>query len=69
VTVAPDNNKISVFNKGTPQGSKGTMLTGGHRAPISIAGDKLEWKKAQKNAKKNMISETMNKIIPERRPF
>jgi hypothetical protein len=30
--------------------------------------DNLEWKKAQKKAKKNIISETINKIIPERKP-
>jgi len=28
----------------------------------------LNGKKAQKNAKKNIISDTMNKIIPYRRP-
>jgi hypothetical protein len=27
-------------------------------------GARLEWKKAQKKAKKNMISEAINKIIP-----
>jgi len=31
-----------VFNKGTPQGSKGIISTGGQTEPISIAGDKLE---------------------------
>jgi len=52
VTEAPDNSKINVFNKGTPQGSNGFILVGGHTDPISIAGDKLEWKNAQKKAKK-----------------
>jgi hypothetical protein len=42
VTVAPESNSINVFNKGTPHGSKGLMLVGGHTEPISIAGDKLE---------------------------
>jgi hypothetical protein len=37
---------------------------GGQILPISIVGVKLEAKKAQKKAKKNIISETMNKIIP-----
>jgi len=32
------------------------------------AGDKLEWKKAQKKAKKNITSETINKIIPSLNP-
>jgi hypothetical protein len=31
-----------VFNKGIPQGLKGSILKGGQIAPISIAGDKLE---------------------------
>jgi hypothetical protein len=53
-----------VFNKGTPHGLKVCMLLGGQTEPISMAGDKLEWKKAQKNAKKNIISETMNRIMP-----
>jgi hypothetical protein len=44
------------------------MLTGGHIEPISTAGDKLEWKKAQKKAKKNITSERMKRIIPERKP-
>jgi len=36
--------------------------------PISIVGAKLAAKKAQKNAKKNMTSETMKRIIPYLRP-
>jgi hypothetical protein len=32
--------------------------------PISIVGAKLAAKKAQKKAKKNMISETINKMTP-----
>jgi len=27
------------------------MLTGGHTEPISIVGDKLEWKKSSKKSK------------------
>jgi hypothetical protein len=42
---------------------------GGHTHPISIVGFKLEWKKAQKKAKKNITSEIMNKIIPILKPF
>ena len=41
---------------------------GGQIEPISIEGAKLEWKKAQKKAKKNIISETINKIIPYLKP-
>lgn len=58
-----------MFSKGTPQGLNGTILTGGQIPPISIAGDRLAWKYAQKNAKKNITSDTINKIIPERSPF
>ena len=37
---------------------------GGHIPPIHIEGERLKWKKAQKNAKKNIISEVINKSIP-----
>jgi hypothetical protein len=37
---------------------------GGQILPISIVGAKAAEKKAQKNAKKNIISETINRIIP-----
>ena len=63
-----DNNKI-VFIKGNPQTSNGWILFGGQTQPIAIAGDKLTWKNAQKNAKKNMTSETMNNAIPQRKPL
>ena len=42
------------------------MPYGGHIEPTSILGDKLLWKNAQKNLKKKKISETINKIIPQR---
>ena len=41
-----------MFNKGKPQGSKGSMPTGGHTQPTLIAGLKLQWKNAQKKEKK-----------------
>jgi hypothetical protein len=37
--------------------------------PSSIVGDSLEWKNAQKNDTKNNTSDTINKIIPHRKPF
>lgn len=40
------------------------MPNGGHTAPIQIEGETLEWKKAQKKLKKNITSETINKIKP-----
>lgn len=41
---------------------------GGQVDPNSIVGDSLEWKNAQKNDTKNKTSETMNRIIPHRKP-
>tara|TARA_B100000780_G_scaffold80721_1_gene55017 strand:+ start:473 stop:589 length:117 start_codon:yes stop_codon:yes gene_type:complete len=37
---------------------------GGQTFPISIVGAMLAAKKAQKKAKKNITSDTINKIIP-----
>ena len=68
VTVAPDANKIAVFNKGIWNGLNGIILVGGQQFPISTVGDSLLWKNAQKNEKKNKTSETINKIIPHRIP-
>ena len=64
----PEHNNIKVFNNGKCQALKTSILFGGHWQPIHIVGDKLKWKKDQKNAKKNIISETMNKTIPIRKP-
>ena len=64
VTVAPEVNKIIVFNNGTSQGLNACIASGGHIEPISTDGAKLEWKNAQKKAKKNITSDTINKIIP-----
>jgi hypothetical protein len=41
---------------------------GGHIAPNSVVGERLLWKKAQKKEIKKKISETINKIIPHRKP-
>lgn len=38
----PDDNRIKVFNRGTPIGSNLTIPLGGQMVPISIDGDKLE---------------------------
>jgi len=53
-----------VFNKGTSSGLKTSMPLGGHIEPISITGANAAAKKAQKNAKKNIISDTMNNNMP-----
>jgi hypothetical protein len=53
-----------VLNNGNPQGFTTSIPTGGHTPPIQIEGERLEWKNAQKNAKKNIISETIKSNIP-----
>lgn len=64
VTEQPDSNSIIVFRKGTSQGLNTTIPFGGHIEPMSIDGARLLWKNAQKKAKKNSISEIINKITP-----
>ena len=44
VTVAPELNRIAVFNNGTPNGLRACIPWGGHTTPISTDGDKLLWK-------------------------
>jgi hypothetical protein len=51
------------------KGSRGVIPGGGQLHPISGVGARLLWKKAQKILMKNMTSETMKKIIPQRKPF
>jgi hypothetical protein len=62
--VAPEESKINVFNKGIAFGSNTSIPFGGQTFPISIVGAKEAAKKAQKKAKKNIISETMKSITP-----
>jgi hypothetical protein len=69
VMLRPEDRRISVFKRGTPRGSKGTTPRGGQATPSSMHGAKLLWKKAQKNEEKNIISERIKRIIPDRRPF
>ena len=68
VTVTPDESRITVFNKGTPQGSRVSIPRGGHLFPSLMSGDSLIWKNAQKNAKKKHTSEMINKTIPNFKP-
>jgi hypothetical protein len=53
-----------VLSKGTSIGLNTLIPFGGQIEPISITGANAAAKKAQKKAKKNITSETMNKIIP-----
>lgn len=64
MTVAPEASKMAVFKRGILKGLKGWMPAGGQVTPSSTVGARLEWKKAQKNEKKNSTSEVINKIIP-----
>jgi hypothetical protein len=57
-----------VFNKGTSIGSNVSIPFGGQIEPISIIGANAAAKKAQKKAKKNMISDTINSNIPYLNP-
>jgi hypothetical protein len=58
-----------VLAKGKCSGFKVSIPFGGHVAPIPTDGAMLLWKKAQKNAKKNITSEVINRIMPKRSPF
>jgi hypothetical protein len=69
VIVTPEDNSIIVFTRGKLQGSNVRINFGGHIFPTSTEGAKLQCKNAQKNEKKNMISETINSIIPNLIPF
>lgn len=64
----PEEIKIVVLRRGISNGLNGKIFIGGHIDPISILGDNLLWKKAQKKEIKKKISETMNKIIPNFNP-
>lgn len=66
VTVIPDERRIAVFRSGTWKGLNGMIPVGGHITPISIVGERLLWKYAQKNDTKKKISEVMKRIMPNR---
>jgi len=69
VILAPELNRIAVFNNGTSKAFNGVIPTGGHTLPISIVGTKALWKNPQKNEKKNTTSVKINSIIPILNPF
>lgn len=64
----PEERRMMVFKRGTWNGLKIKIPLGGHILPISSDGERLLWKKAQKNLIKKKISEIINKIIPHRIP-
>lgn len=68
VTLIPDEIRITVFNNGTWNGLNTLIPKGGQVEPISTLGDKLAWKKAQKNLTKKKTSEIIKRAIPHRNP-
>ena len=68
VIVIPEHNRIIVFNNGICIGLNVITPLGGHIIPISMVGERLLWKNAQKNDTKNNTSEIINKIIPNFNP-
>lgn len=64
VTDTPLEIRINVFKNGIDNMLKALIEAGGQISPSSNVGDNLEWKKAQKKEKKNIISDTINNNIP-----
>ena len=54
----------TVFNNGNSKGLIAVIPKGGQDAPNSTVGDKALWKNAQKIARKNNASDTINKATP-----
>ena len=69
MTVTPEDRRTVVFRSGIENGLIGWIPEGGQIQPSSGVGARLEWKNAQKNAKKKATSEVINRIIPHRSPF
>ena len=65
----PEHNNTNVFTKGNINGSKVSkplIPTGGQTDPRATEGERLPWKKAQKNGKKSIASETRNNSLKNR---
>lgn len=69
VIVAPELNKRKVFVRGIVYVFIVITAFGGQILPMLYTGAKLEWKKDQKKAKKNIISDIINRTMPSFRPF
>lgn len=68
IVKTPDDNNTIVFSSGNFQNGTVIMPTGGHTAPVWIEGIDAKWIRAQKMLKKNIASETINKINPNFNP-
>ena len=64
VRETPEERRMAVFRRGTPQGCIGVIPVGGHVIPISAVGERALWKKAQKKLKKNMTSDNIKSTNP-----
>ena len=66
VTVVPEHSRIIVLSSGKPHGSSTSTPLGGHTPPTaSTAEGKIALsKKAQNQARKNITSDAMNRIMP-----
>jgi len=69
VTVTPEDNNKTVYNKGNSKGLIACIPIGGHWAPNSTLGDNALWKNVQNIAKKNRPSDIINKATPKFKPF
>lgn len=68
VTASPETINNPVFNKGYSATVIIVKPNGGQTPPIKIDGLADEWKKAQKNPKKSIISEAINSKNPLFKP-
>ena len=64
--MVPEHNRIIVLRSGNPQGLRTSTPLGGHTPPTeSTADGKIALsKKAQNQARKNITSDAMNRIMP-----
>lgn len=69
VTVAADESSMTVLESLKASSIIFINSKGGQTAPIYTVGTQHEWKNLQKNPKKNIISETTNKIKPYWKKF
>jgi len=68
VTDTPEDSKVTVLRSGTLIDSKDSIPIGGQNIPDSDSVHKELLKKAQKNLKKNMISEKIKNSILDFNP-
>jgi hypothetical protein len=69
VIVTPDASNSTVLSSGNSNALIASIPIGGHCAPNSTVGDNALWKYAQKIAKKNKASDTINSATPMFKPF